>query len=286
MEWVDRLNESIQYIENHLTEELDYRRLGQIACCSSCHFQRMFTYMANMPLSEYIRRRKMSLAAVDLQNGGKVVDVAAKYGYSSPTAFNRAFRAVHGIPPSAAQALGTPVKSFPPLTFVLAVEGAAELNYRIETREAIRVVGLSAPLRQTIEENFTLVPGMWQEAASSGALEELAAMMEGPPMGLLGVSACGDGEQWRYLIAAATGKAAGRFEEYQIPAAVWAIFPGTGTNRSMQELERRVVTQWFPTSGYEYDDGPDIEVYLNPDPSNAQYELWIPVRKKEEKSFF
>ena len=105
-------------------------------------------------------------------------------------------------------------------------------------------------------------------------------------MGLLGVSACGDGEQWRYLIAAATGKAAGRFEEYQIPAAVWAIFPGTGTNRSMQELERRVVTQWFPTSGYEYDDGPDIEVYLNPDPSNAQYELWIPVRKKEEKSFF
>ena len=91
MEWIKRLNESIGYIEEHLTGEIDLNQLGRIACCSSWHFQRMFTYMAGIPLSEYIRRRKMSLAAVDLQGKSmKVIDVAGKYGYSSPTAFNRA----------------------------------------------------------------------------------------------------------------------------------------------------------------------------------------------------
>lgn len=93
MEWIERLNSAINYIEEHLTDEIDYERLGEIACCSAYHFQRMFTYMAGMPLSEYIRRRKMSLAAVDLQSTDvKVLDVALKYGYSSPTAFNRAFQ--------------------------------------------------------------------------------------------------------------------------------------------------------------------------------------------------
>ncbi len=92
MEWIERLNDALSYIENHLTEETDLEQLGRIACCSSYHFQRMFSYMAGIPLSEYIRRRKMSLAAVDLQGRGmKIIDVAGKYGYSSPTAFNRAF---------------------------------------------------------------------------------------------------------------------------------------------------------------------------------------------------
>lgn len=92
MEWIDRLNSAIEYIEEHLTDEIDYEQLGRIACCSAYHFQRMFTYMAGVPLSEYIRRRKMSLAAVDFQGEGrKIIDVAGKYGYSSPTAFNRAF---------------------------------------------------------------------------------------------------------------------------------------------------------------------------------------------------
>lgn len=118
MEWVTRLNQSIKYIEEHLTSDIDYGYLGKIACCSSYHYQRMFTYMAGIPLSEYIRRRKMTLAAVDLQNGGKVIDIASKYGYSSPTAFNRAFQSVHGIAPSSARNEGVPVKSFPAITFI------------------------------------------------------------------------------------------------------------------------------------------------------------------------
>ena len=282
MEWVERLNQSIDYMEEHLTDEISYERLGQIACCSAYHYQRMFTYMAGVTLAEYIRRRKMSLAAVDLRSGEeRVIDIAEKYGYSSPTAFNRAFQAVHGIAPSAVRQEGVSVKSYPPIRFTIAVKGGEELNYRIETREAFRIVGVSAPLYQEIGENFMVVPGMWQEAASNGTIQKLASLMDAPPMGLLGVSACDDAEQWRYWIAVSSGKDGGGFEEYMVPASTWAVFSGVGASQSIQELERRIVTEWLPTSGYEYANAPDIEVYINPDPQNAQYEVWIPVTKKE-----
>ena len=282
MEWVERLNQSMNYIEEHLTGEIDYEQLARIACCSAYHYQRMFAYMAGLPLAEYIRRRKMSLAAVDLQGGAeRVIDIAEKYGYRSPTAFNRAFQSFHGIAPSSVKSGGVSVKSFSPIVFRIAVKGATEMDYRIETKEAFRIVGVSVPLEREIENNFTVVPKLWQEAAVSGTIQKLAGMMDTPPVGLLGVSACSDEEQWRYFIAVSTTKAKGEFEEFTVPASAWAIFSGTGTNQSIQELERRIITEWLPTSGYEYADAPDIEVYLNPDPQNAQYEVWVPVAKKK-----
>lgn len=281
MEWIKRLNESIGYIEEHLTGEIDLNQLGRIACCSSWHFQRMFTYMAGIPLSEYIRRRKMSLAAVDLQGKSmKVIDVAGKYGYSSPTAFNRAFQSVHGIAPSALKKDGVSVKSFPPIVFKITVKGVEEMNYRIETKAAFRIIGVSVPLEKDIEKNFAVIPAKWGEIAENGTLQRLTGLMDTPPMGVLGVSTCNDIEPWRYFIAVSTSQTAQGLEEYTIPAATWAIFPGTGTNQSIQELERRIVTEWLPTSGYEYGNAPDVEVYLNPDPENAQYEVWIPVIKR------
>lgn len=284
MEWIERLNEAIGYIEEHLTDEIDMVQLGRIACCSSYHFQRMFTYMAGVPLSEYIRRRKMSLAAVDLQGKDmKIIDVAGKYGYQSPTAFNRAFQSVHGIAPSAVKSEGVSVKSFPPITFKITVKGVEEMNYRIETKAAFRIVGVSVPLHRDIEKNFAVIPPKWQEISVDGTLQRLIGMMDTPPMGVLGVSLCNDTESWRYYIAVSTSQAADGLEEYTVPAATWAIFSGGGTNQSIQELERRIVTEWLPTSGYEYGNAPDVEVYLNPDPQNAQYEVWIPVTKKQAK---
>ncbi|MBD5102857.1 MAG: AraC family transcriptional regulator [Subdoligranulum sp.] len=281
MEWVERLNQSIVYIEEHLTGEIDYERLGQIACCSAYHYQRMFTYMAGVPLAEYIRRRRMSLAAVDLQGeNAKVIDIAGKYGYRSPTAFNRAFQGIHGIAPSAVKKEGVSVKSFPPITFTIAVKGVEEMNYRIETKEAFRVIGISAPLHKELEQNFMVVPKMWQDAAADGTIQKLAGMMDTPPMGLLGVSACNDAEEWKYFIAVSSTKKDSTLEEYTVPASTWAIFAGSGTNQSIQALEQRIIAEWLPASGYEYANAPDIEVYLNPDPQNAQYEVWIPVRKK------
>lgn len=281
MEWIERLNHAIDHIERHLTEEIDYEQLGKIACCSSYHFQRMFTYMAGIPLGEYIRRRRMSLAAVDLQGSDqKIIDVAAKYGYQSPTAFNRAFQSVHGIAPSAVKAEGVSVKSFPPIQFKIIVKGVEEMEYRIETKEAFRIVGVSVPLHKDIEKNFEVIPPKWQEIATDGTLQRLCAMMDTQPMGVLGVSTCNETEPWRYYIAVSSSQEKGGLEEYIVPAATWAIFSGEGTNASIQELERRIVTEWLPTSGYEYGNAPDVEVYLNPDPQNARYEVWIPVVKR------
>lgn len=283
MEWIDRLNEAIAYIETHLTEDLNYEQLGKIACCSSYHFQRMFAYMAGVPLSEYVRRRRMSLAAVDLLGGqAKILDVAQKYGYSSPTAFNRAFQAVHGVAPSLVRQEGVSVRSYPPLTFHISISGGAALDYRVETRAQFRIVGLSAPLARELEQNFSVVPGLWQKAAAGNIIPRLAGLMDQPPMGLLGVSTCNDAEQWRYWLAvSSSAPAEGTLEDYVIPAFTWAIFPGEGAcPQAIQALEQRIITEWLPTSGYEYDNGPDVEVYLTPDPREAKFEVWIPVVKK------
>lgn len=282
MEWITRLNETINYIEEHLTGEIEYEQLAKIACCSAYHFQRMFAYMAGIPLSEYIRRRKMSLAAVDLQGGReKIIDIALKYGYSSPTAFNRAFQSVHGIAPSMVKNDGVMLKSFSPLQFKIMVKGVEEMEYRIERKEAFRIVGVSTPLSNEIEKNFAEVPKLWQEAVMSGSLQKLTAMMDAQPLGVLGVSACNDEEQWKYFIAVASTKSDEEFEEYTIPAFTWAVFNGEGVcPQAIQELEQRIVTEWLPTSGYEYANGPDVELYLSPDMQNAKFEVWIPVVKK------
>lgn len=149
----------------------------------------------------------MSLAAVDLQSERmKIIDVAGKYGYNSPTAFNRAFQSVHKIAPSAVKNGGVSVKSFPPISFRITVKGVEEMNYRIETKEAFRIAGVCVPLNKDIEKNFSVIPSKWQEASSDGTLQRLVQMMDQPPMGVLGVSLCNDTQSWRYYIAVATSQ--------------------------------------------------------------------------------
>ena len=281
MEWILRLNETINYIEQHLTEVIDYSELAKMACCSSFHYQRMFAYMAGVPLSEYIRRRRMSRAVIDLQNGEKIIDIALKYGYSSPTSFNRAFQGIHGIAPSMAKESGIALKSFLPICFKITIQGVEEMNFRIEQKEAFRIAGISKPLDTEIENNFKEIPQMWNKVISDGTIGKLTSLMNNAPMGVLGVSVCNENEPWRYYIAVSTiAPDVGDFEEYIIPAATWAIFSGEGMGISIQELEKRIFTEWLPTSGYEYGDAADIEVYLDPDPQNTKYEVWVPVIKK------
>lgn len=185
MDWIERLNKAINYLEEHIREDIDLEQTAKIACCSTYHFQRMFTYMAGIPLSEYIRRRRMSLAAADLQRSdAKIVDIALKYGYTSPTAFNRAFQSVHKITPSAAKKAGTSIKSYPPISFKIMIKGVEEMNYRIEEKEAFRIVGISQPMHKEVEKNFEIVPQMWGKAAADGTIPKLAAMMDRQPMGL------------------------------------------------------------------------------------------------------
>lgn len=282
MEWIERLNNAINYIEESLTEEIDFDEISKIALCSPYHFQRMFSYLAGVPLSEYIRRRKMSKAAVDLQDeNNKVIDVSFKYGYDSPTAFNRAFQRMHGIAPSEVRGSGRSLKAYPPISFQISIKGVSAMDYRIEKKKAFRIVGVSSPLEKEIEKNFQVVPAMWGQAAQNGTIGKLATMMEGTIKGILGVSSCNEESDWRYFIAVASDQPVEKeLEEFMVPEATWAIFTGEGSNLSIQELERRIVTEWLPTSGYEYGNAPDIEVYISPNPENAVYEVWIPVVKK------
>lgn len=128
MEWIERLNSAVEYMEDHLLEKIDYEKVAEIANCPVYHFQRMFFYMTNISVSEYVRRRMMSLAAVDLQEAGaKVIDVDLKYGYDSPTAFNRAFQNIHGIAPSLAKKESITLKSYPVIKFSISVQGMEEI---------------------------------------------------------------------------------------------------------------------------------------------------------------
>lgn len=285
MEWIERLNSVINYIEENLTDKIDTDEISKIALCSSYHFQRIFAYMADISLSEYIRRRKMSRAAVDLQGeSSKVIDISLKYGYDSPTAFNRAFQRIHGIAPSEVRRCGHSLKAYPPISFKISIKGDSAMDYRIEKKEAFRIVGVTALLEKEIEKNFKVVPDMWGRAAQNGTIEKLASMMDGDLKGLLGVSSCNEESDWKYYIAVASNQAADiELEEFVIPEATWAIFTGKGKNLSIQELERRIVTEWLPTSGYEYGNAPDIEVYISPNPEEAVYEVWIPVVKNNTR---
>lgn len=283
MDWVERLNGAIGYIEEHLTENIEYEELAKLLCCSTYQFQRMFAFMNDVSLSEYIRRRKLSLAAADIQNGGRITDIALKYGYSSPTAFSRAFQNLHGVTPSQAKKKGVALKTFPPLHFQLSITGTEELTYRIEDMPSFRVTGISIPLAKSMEENFQTVPLFWDTALQNGTLSRLMAMKKDIFDDLLGITVCGDHKDWRYYIAvAASSDITSGFEEYIIPASKWAVFSGHGTNLSLQELERRVVTEWLPSSGFLYGEAPDIERYLQADPQDAVYEYWLSIRSKKE----
>jgi len=224
----------------------------------------------------------MSLAVADLKNDkDRIVDVALKYGYNSPTAFNRAFQSIHGIAPSLVKQNGVSVKSYPPISFKITIKGAEGMNYRIEKKEAFRIVGFSSPLDKDLYSNYELVDQMWQLSATNGTTSKLLTLKDGQPTGLLGVMACDDSlEEWRYYVAfSSTKEIDNTLEEYIIPPYTWAIFSGEGKDvDEIKDLGNRVIAEWLPTSGYEYDNGPDIEVYLSDEPGNVKFEYWLPIK--------
>ena len=174
-----------------------------------------------------------------------------------------------------------PVKSYPPIQFHLSISGGQALEYRIEKMKAFRIMGYGAQLSDRIEENFENVPHLWSRLAQDGSIPKLIAMMNQPPFGLLGVSACNDRNAWRYYIGVSSDQPLLEgMEELIVPESTWAVFSGSGQGTDIQQLEKRVVLEWLPTSGYEYANAPDVEVYLNDDSQNARFEVWIPVVKK------
>lgn len=283
MDWIEKMNAAIIHIEQHITDTLNTEDIAKIVDCSTYHFQRMFAYMTGVPLSEYIRRRRMSLAVVDLKSDDmKIIDVALKYGYSSPTAFNRAFQSVHGIAPSLVKLDGVSVKSYPPLSFQMVIKGVESLVFRIEAKETFRVMGISIPLYGDFEDMAEPVEQVWKIAENNGTIQKLKGLMGKEPSGLLEVMIPDENaESWRYLISVATDAPIEEpLEEYIVDAYTWAIFSYEGkTIEEIQDLGKRVISEWLPTSGYEYDNGPDISVHAKDSTAGAILEYWLPIKK-------
>lgn len=284
MEWLKHLSQAIDYIENNLEGDISYDEAAKIACCSTYYFQRMFSYVAGIPLSEYIRRRRMTKAAFELQiNEAKVIDIGSKYGYNSPTSFNRAFQNVHGVAPTVARMEGTMLNAYPRISFSINVTGGESMRYRIEKKDPIRIVGVRAKLQESEEQNFQIVPKFWDETLKSNLVSEICKLTPKIPHGILGVTVYQNPEEIYYYIAASTDKAASEnLVEYEIPSATWVIFECDGRFQdSIQTIFKRFVTEWLPFSGYEYAQLPDIEVYPISDPKlkGGHSEVWIAVKK-------
>ena len=288
MEWLKNLSNAIDYIENNLAGEISYEEAAKIACCSTYYFERMFAYVAGISLSEYIRRRRMTQAAFDLQTTDmKVLDAALKYGYASPTSFNRAFQSVHGISPIFAKTQGSVLNAYPPLKFSVKVTGGNSMSYKVQEKEAIRIVGIHIPLTLDMEENKKIVPPFWEKTLESSQFTKICSLSNQSPKGVLGITACQGSDEIYYYIAAATDEPVPKdMFEYEIPAATWVVFESDGRfKESIQSIFRRFLTEWLPFSGYAYAELPDIEVYpiSRERPQCGHSEVWIAVKKEKEE---
>ncbi|MFD1957290.1 GyrI-like domain-containing protein [Paenibacillus thailandensis] len=288
MDWLERMNGAIGYIEDHLLEEIDYAEAAKIACCSVHHFQRMFSFITEVPLSEYVRRRRLTLAAFDLQSAeAKVIDISLKYGYDSPEAFARAFQNLHGVTPSAVRQAQVRLKAYPRMAITLNIKGAIELNYRIERLESFSTVGFKE--RVHMDEAFEQIPGIWDNAHRNGRIDQLIKLLWEPeqrgPRGILGICADGgfgtkDGFDYYLAIASDTALPEG-MERLNVPEGTWAVFE-TSEDMDVQGIWKRLYTEWLPTSGYELADIPGIECY-HPPGHQPSAEVWIAVRKAGER---
>ncbi|MET9683093.1 AraC family transcriptional regulator [Streptomyces coeruleorubidus] len=290
---VERLNQAMEHIERHLDESVDVAELARIAATSEYHLRRMFSALAGMPLSEYIRRRRLTVAGAEVLAGGEtLLEIAVRYGYGSGEAFARAFRAMHGTGPGEARRTGATLVSQPRLTFRLTVEGSSSMQYRVVDRPAFTVAGFrtrvplvhSGPNQAIID----FVRGLGQQA-----LEQLRKLSDQEPHGIVAV--CDDldpsraeGTELDYyhgvITSAQTAPPAG-VTTLPVPSGTWAVFTTSGpAPQAIQELWRDVFTEWFPSNPYRSRPGPEIlRTDLSADGTRADAELWLPVERESTR---
>jgi AraC family transcriptional regulator len=277
------LNRLIDSIEENLLDDVDVSGLG----ATEYHLRRMFSSLASMPLSEYIRRRRMTLAAADIVAGDPVLEVATRFGYGSAEAFGRAFVAVHGSSIADVRQNGGPLRSQPKLRFRLTVEGSTSMDTRITDRPAFRLVGHATrvPLiHDGVNPHIQAFIGSLP-AAEHARLKELG---DTEPAGLLQVSADVDpdyteGSELTYLHGVAIlGMAPEDLDEIAVEAGTWAVFRATGAYPdALQQIWAATATEWFPSNPWQLRPGPSIVAVLDraDDFSTATTELWLPVER-------
>ncbi|MFB7570608.1 GyrI-like domain-containing protein [Streptomyces sp. NPDC056165] len=285
---ISALNQLVDLVEEHLAEELDVDGLARTLGTTEYHLRRMFSSLAGMPLSEYMRRRRMTVAAADVVRGeDDLLSIAVRHGYGSTEAFGRAFRAVHGAAPRDVRREGGPLRTQPQLRFRLTVEGTIPMDTRLVDHPAFRLVGHAArvPLihqgvNPHIQQHITALPP--QEHL------RLKALSETEPGGLLQV--CDDlapdsaeGSELTYLHGVAVSRdtpAPDDLDAIEVPAGMWAVFRSSGPYpQTLQTTWAATATDWFPSNPWRLRPGPSIVTVLEraDDFSTATCELWLPV---------
>ncbi|MEU1544014.1 AraC family transcriptional regulator [Actinacidiphila glaucinigra] len=282
---LERLNQAMEHIERRLDQDIEVDELARIAATSEYHLRRMFSALAGMPLSEYIRRRRLTLAGAEVLAGREtLLAIAVRYGYGSGEAFARAFRAMHGIGPGDARRTGAELSSQSRMAFRLTVEGSSSMRYRVVYKADFAVVGLKArvPLVHA-GPNQAIID--FVRGIDPRLQERLEKLSDQEPHGIVAV--CDDldpsraeGTELDYYHAVITSAAAPEgTTTLAVPAGTWAVFATSGpAPRAVQELWRDVFTEWFPSNPYRSRTGPEIlRIRLSPDKTEADAELWLPV---------
>ena len=288
MDFLKRMTEVIDYIETHINEDIDYTDVAMIVCCGVYQFGRIFSYVVGVSLAEYIRNRRLSLAALELQTGNaKVLDTALKYGYSSPESFARAFREMHGVSPK--EAKGMTLKMYPRITFQIYIKGAVEMDYRIEEKSSIKCVGKTYHIikgEDVCANAWNQYLDIKDEKTGRTPNETIAYdfNLDRAPIWQVGVSRVLDDGSTVLSIGAKAGDAEyPGFDMFEIPATTWALFPGKGkVIEGVSAMFAKIYTEWLPSSGYEQSMQYTVEIYPPGDAESNDYafEIWIPVKKK------
>ncbi|MEC5239552.1 AraC family transcriptional regulator [Bacillus mycoides] len=290
MDSLKNMNAAMQYIEDNLTHEIDFKEVAKIAFCSEYHFKRMFSFLAGISLSEYIRCRRLTLAAFELKDSNaKVIDVAIKYGYNSPDSFTRAFQNLHGITPSEARNTIRSLKAYSPMTFQLSIQGGNEMNYRIEEKEPFQIIGIQKRVPIVFNGVNKEIASMWKSLTPQ-SIQTLKMLSNVNPNGIISASTNFSegrmeekGELDHYIGVATTKDCPEQFAQLEVAASTWAIFEAVGPfPDALQNVWGRIYSEWFPSSNYELAEGPEILWNEQKDVTSPNFksEIWIPVLKK------
>ncbi|MBQ2957286.1 MAG: AraC family transcriptional regulator [Clostridia bacterium] len=295
MEWIRQLQEALNYIESHLLEEISYESVASHIYMSPYAFHRAFSLMADMTAAEYIRRRRLSLAAHDLQTTDiSVIDAALKYGYESPESFSKAFSRFHGVTPRQAKTPGTPLRMFNPLTIKVTLDGGTILEYRIVKKEAMKFIALirSFPNEIVSDESDHSIPDFWDECLARGLIEPLLRLHPAGKRDLYGLCSpkVDDDGCFRYGIGIpaddsvhlpdAEALSAEGFAVWNTEPAEYAVFKCIGTDGDcITQAWNRFYREFLPQTGYRQTELTDFEVYPEPGEKGLFCELWIPIER-------
>ena len=290
MDTLTSMNKALEYIEENLTDELDYSQISKIAFCSEYHFKRMFSFLAGISLSEYIRRRRLTLAAIELKNKNlRIIDIAVKYGYISADSFSRAFQNLHGILPSEARKEDAQIKAYPKMTFQLSIKGGNEMNYKIVEKQSFKIVGFKKRVSMVFKGINPEIADM-TSLLTPEIIKQLKSISNVEPLGIISASTNfseermeGKGELDHYIGVASNSDDTASFDVLNVNSGTWAVFEAIGPfPETLQDVWGRIYSEWFPSSSYETVIGPEILWNENPDTGNPKYksQIWIPVRKK------